>query len=133
MRRIILVVLLMALMVTPALAETTRILIHISDKRSSQVALQAVENILKHYDEESREIVVIANGPAVELFSKQLGKEELIQNLTLNNIDVGVCNVALERFSIPEEQLYEGVKVFPETGIIRILELQKQGYLYVKI
>jgi intracellular sulfur oxidation DsrE/DsrF family protein len=133
MRQFLLSLLLAVFMAQPALAEPTKILLHISDKRNAQVVQQALANIVQHYGEGDREIVLIANGPAVELFSKQLGKEALMQNLTMNDVEVGVCNIALRRFDVPEDQLYEGVKIFPESGIIRILELQKQGYLYVKI
>jgi intracellular sulfur oxidation DsrE/DsrF family protein len=94
--------------------------------------MQAVDNLVQHYGEDAK-IIVVANGPAVELFQKKLGKAQLMENLQVLNVEVGVCAVAMQQFDIPEDHVFPGVEVLKDTGIVRVMELQKKGYLYVKI
>ncbi len=132
MRKIVALLFTCLLFVNSAMADKEKIVVHITDKRNAFVVHQAISNLIDHYGDE-REIILVANGPTVELFIRMLGKETLVDSLQMNDVSIGVCSIALDRFSIPEEMLFEGIEVYQHSGIVKIIELQKQGYMYVKI
>jgi intracellular sulfur oxidation DsrE/DsrF family protein len=132
MRKLIVTLFVSLFFANAAWADKEKIIVHITDKRNAYVVHQAISNLIDHYGDD-REIILVANGPAVELFTRMLGKETLVDSLQINDVSIGVCSIALERYSIPQDMLFEGVEVFQDSGIVRIIELQKQGYMYVKI
>lgn len=115
-----------------AYAEKPRILLHTSDKRNMAMVEQAVENIIEEYGDE-RELILVVNGPAVENFTKALGKPEFVEQLISRQVEVGVCHVALSRRGINEQDVLDKVRVLESTGVITIIKLQQQGYMYIKI
>ena len=82
---------------------------------------------------ESREIILVVNGAAVENFTRALGKPEFVDNLLAQEVDVGVCHMALSRRGIHDEQVLDQVKVLESTGVVTIIRLQQQGYIYIKL
>lgn len=125
-------VLLLLLFSQATLAEKVKILLHTSDKRNMAMVEQAVENIIDEYGD-NREVILVVNGAAVENFTRALGKPEFVHNLLEQEVEVGVCHMALSRRGIDDGQVLDQVKVLESTGVVTIIRLQQQGYIYIKI
>jgi len=109
-----------------------KFIVHITEKKNAMVVTQAIQNLADYYGDDHK-IILVANGPAVELFQQRLGKKHMVENLLVLDVDIGVCAVALAQVAIAGDSLFPGVRILGDTGIVEIMELQKQGYLYVKI
>jgi len=130
--KMILSILLLLLFSQAALAEKVKILLHTSDKRNMAMVEQAVDNIIEEYGD-NREIILVVNGAAVENFTRALGKPEFVGNLLEQEVEIGVCHMALSRRGIHDEQVLDQVEVLESTGVVTIIRLQQQGYIYIKI
>ena len=82
---------------------------------------------------EAIELVVF--GPALRTFvtadldpSVKLALEQLqTQGLTL-----GVCGNTMRNLNLTLEQLPEGARLLPQGGVVRLMELQEQGYINIR-
>lgn len=71
------------------------------------------------------DVVVVANGPAVSLFTNQ--ELSLVVGVSYH-----ICNNALRANDIEPSELIAGVTVVP-SGVIDIIQLQDQAYRYIKV
>ncbi len=97
-----------------------------------ELMLRNIQNLLK--SEKDSEIAVVANGYAVKLFTKpnleRYGDE--IENLVKKGIRFYVCNNALMNLvKIKRDQVSEFCEIIP-AGIVKLIELQEEGYAYIK-
>jgi intracellular sulfur oxidation DsrE/DsrF family protein len=77
------------------------------------------------------ETVLIICGESV----KNLNSEKMIETLEVacaHNITVYACGLSLKKFGLTKKDLPPSVK-YIENGLIKSLELQKQGYLSVEL
>jgi intracellular sulfur oxidation DsrE/DsrF family protein len=51
---------------------------------------------------------------------------------TVKDVKLELCNVTRSQIHLPEEQLHSGVDMVP-SGVVRIAELQSEGFAYIKI
>ncbi|MBO8181395.1 MAG: DsrE family protein [Archaeoglobus sp.] len=96
--------------------------------------LKSVENIEKVEKVERIEIAVVANGYAVKLFTKpNLEKyAEEIETLVEKGVVFYVCNNALTNLvNVKPESISDLCEIIP-AGVVKLIELQKKGYAYIK-
>jgi intracellular sulfur oxidation DsrE/DsrF family protein len=82
---------------------------------------------------EAVELVVF--GPALKSFVTSTidpGIKQALQALQAQGVDFGACGNTMKGFSITLEQLPEGSKPLPQGGVVRIMELQEAGYIYIR-
>jgi intracellular sulfur oxidation DsrE/DsrF family protein len=82
---------------------------------------------------EAIELVVF--GPGLKTFAaKGIDPEvkRLLESLQTQGLQFGVCGNTMKNLSITLEQLPEGSKHLPQGGVVRIMELQEQGYSYIR-
>ena len=82
---------------------------------------------------ESFELVV--HGPALKLFVQSSIDPALKQTLEMlqeQGMTFGACGNTMKNFSITTEQLPRGSLVLPQGGVVRIMELQEHGYIYLR-
>ena len=105
--------------------------VDLNDLNRLQLALNNVANFLNAKPEGSA--VVVANGPAVNLFKQGVAPEVASRVQELGNRGVGfrVCNNALHAFSIKKEELLAPCEVVP-AGIVALIDLQNSGFAYIK-
>ncbi|SHK14284.1 DsrE family protein [Thermocrinis minervae] len=90
-------------------------------------------------------IVVVAHGPGVKFFMKDLtgspwesepiNVEELYRmekDLTIYGVEYYICNITLTRLRLDPNKLHEFTKIVP-SGVGAIGELQARGYGYIKV
>jgi uncharacterized protein len=82
---------------------------------------------------ESLELVVF--GPALKSFVQGSMDPALAQTLEAlqgQGMTFGACGNTMKNFSITAEQLPPKSRILPQGGVVRIMELQEQGYIYIR-
>jgi intracellular sulfur oxidation DsrE/DsrF family protein len=109
--------------------------------------LTNISNHLSVYDNDpfKIKIVVVAHGPGVKFFMKDLSESpweneyinisELTKkekDLTLYGVEYYICNITLTRLKLNPDKLHEFTKIVP-SGVGTIGELQSKGFAYIKV
>ncbi len=113
-----------------------KIVIQVStdDARTQAIALNNAVNLQKEYGMDNIAIEVVAYGPGLGLLTRKSKQAERVRSLTTQNIAFSACGNTMkkvEKKSGKKPQLTEGVTVV-NAGVSRIMELQMQGYAYVR-
>jgi intracellular sulfur oxidation DsrE/DsrF family protein len=138
-RQVIAVLLVPFLMVTNAFAEQNiphKLVIQVStdDVRTQRVALNNAVNLQKLYGMDNVTIEVVAYGPGLDLLTTESLVASRVKSLAVQDITFSACqntmNTEKKRTGkLPE--LLEGVTTV-NAGVARIMELQEQGYAYIR-
>lgn len=104
------------------------------DPRTQTIALNNAVNVQKHYGIDNVAIEIVAYGPGLGLLTAESKQGERVESLALSNITFSACGntmnkVAEKSGKMPE--LLDGVQQVP-AGVSRIMELQEQGYAYIR-
>jgi uncharacterized protein len=94
---------------------------------------QHVEGIGGWQNIEAMELVV--HGPALQSFTTDNidpGIKRALEMLQTQGLVFGACGNTMRNFKITAEQLPDGAKVLPQGGVVRIMELQEAGYVYLR-
>ena len=110
------------------------LVIHVDDNDPARLglALSNVANYRTGLPGEEFRIVLVANGPAVQLFTaehKELA--ETASKLMAEGLSIRLCNNALTKFQVPAESLWPGCVVVP-AGVVEIVKLQREGFAYLR-
>lgn len=109
-----------------------KVVLHLSNQHKLHVLVNNVKNIREAYGDKV-DIVVVVNGPAVTRFGKLANSNEQVREILHMRVDLQVCSSAMRFRDLPPEQLIEGVTYLKQGGVVRLIELQQQGYAYIKI
>ncbi len=104
------------------------------DPRTQKIALNNAVNLQKHYGIDNVEIEIVAYGPGLGLLTENSTQASRVTSLALSDITFSACGNtmhAMEKKSGTMPTLLEGVGQTP-AGVARIMELQEQGYSYVR-
>ena len=129
----------------PALAEDTapafepkhKLVIQVStdDPQVQKLALNNAVNVQKDLGMDNVAIEVVAYGPGLSLFTDKSVEAERVTSLATQNISFSAWGNTIAAVTKKNNGvapvLLEGVKVVP-AGVIRIMELQEQGYSYIR-
>lgn len=100
------------------------------DDKTLDVALANIDNYLKAVPE--ARIVLLFNGPAANFFQDGGGVRAVaFGELIARGVRVVVCNNALTKFGVDRDKLPVGVDIAP-AGIVELVELQNDGWAYIK-
>ena len=120
-----------------ALADDVRkLVIHVpqDDPKSMKQALNMAVNVPKALGMDNVIVEVVAQGPGLKLLTKQSPEAKRVQSLAMQDVQFSACGNtmdAIERKTGKKPELIEGVVRVP-AGVIRVMELQEQGYSYVR-
>lgn len=90
--------------------------------------------IVEHPEASEARIVLVANGPAVNLFTQNLDHAELQERgkkFMEEGVSIRLCQNALNKFGITADQLWDGCVAIPG-AIPEIIRLQNEGFSYIK-
>lgn len=109
------------------------VILHIDSDDESRFRLVArnCANYLDALPEEKFELVVVANGAAVVLFSGHDELRELAEPLMARGIRFKICANALREHNLDPVSLWPGCLVVP-AGLVEVVKLQRSGYAYIK-
>ena len=82
---------------------------------------------------EALELVVF--GPALKSFvqgSMDPALMQMLDALQMQGMTFGACGNTMKNFSITADQLPPKSHILPQGGVVRIMELQEQGYIYLR-
>ncbi|MCG8427365.1 MAG: DsrE family protein [Chromatiales bacterium] len=123
-----------------------------SDPRRFSAMLTSINNMLNHYENEMLDydvrVVFVAHGIrfvtddklAKTPFAEDAALAERRDNLKgrlmslheVRDVKLELCDITRAQTSLANDKLYEGVDSVP-SGVVRIAELQHQGFAYIKI
>lgn len=110
-----------------------------SDKRVMNMVLNNVQNTVNYYTEQGDEVVVevVAYGPGLQMFvagGSPVSHRIETMSLELDAITFSACANTLEKMSEKsgtEIELMDEAEIVP-SGVVRLIELQEEGYAYVR-
>lgn len=122
-----------------------------SDPRRFSSMLTSINNMVTFYQNELVEydvrIVFVAHGIRFLTddklentpFAADTALEERRANLqgrltslnSVQDVKLELCDITRSQIELPEDKLYKGVEKVP-SGVVRIAELQNQGFAYIK-
>ncbi len=114
----------------------TKVVLQISDPNpfKQTLILNVANNLIKHYGPDQVAIEIVAFGPGLRLLFKENANKGRISSLVANGVRFSACSNTIrnmgKKLGHPPELNSNAVKV--SAGIVRILELKKQGYALVK-
>lgn len=104
------------------------------DPKTQKIALNNAVNVQKLMGIDNIDIEIVAYGPGLGLLTTKSKQAKRVKSLALQNITFSACGNTMkkvEKKSGKKPQLTEGVKIV-EAGVARIMELQEQGYSYIR-
>ena len=98
-----------------------------------KLALENMKNLFKVSPPQNCRVVMVANGKAVNLFRKdKAGKHAAdMQELHQSGVRFTACRNALAKNKITKNDLLDIIQVVP-AGIVELIDLQAQGFAYIK-
>lgn len=104
------------------------------DARTQKIALNNAVNLQKLLGIDNVDIEIVAYGPGLGLLTTKSKEAKRVKSLALQDITFSACGNTMkkvEKKTGKTPQLTEGVKKV-EAGVARIMELQEQGYSYIR-
>ena len=113
-----------------------KIVIQVStdDPRTQKIALNNAVNLQKQYGVDNVAIEIVAYGPGLGLLTKKSGQADRVESLAMSDITFSACGNTMNKVSQKTGKmpvLLEGVTQVT-AGVAQIMELQEQGYAYVR-
>ncbi|MCW8906383.1 MAG: DsrE family protein [Sedimenticola sp.] len=115
---------------------TNKIVIQVStdDPRTQTIAMNNAVNLQKALGMDNVQIEIVAYGPGLGMLTSKSKQSGRVSSLAMQEIRFSACGNTMKKIEkksgkLPE--LAEGVQVV-EAGVLRIMELQQQGYAYVR-
>ena len=103
-----------------------------SDIQTQMIALNNAINVQKALGQDNVLVEVVAYGPGLTLLTKGDSKStKRVPNLAMQDISFSACGNTMKKMGKQDGDLVDGVKVV-QAGVLRIMQLQEQGYSYVR-
>jgi intracellular sulfur oxidation DsrE/DsrF family protein len=105
------------------------------DPRTQKIALNNAVNVQKAYGVDNVAVEIVAYGPGLSMLTtKNEQQAKRVASLAVQGITFSGCGNTIKgvtKKTGKTPQLIEGVVVVP-AGVERIIELQEQGYAYIR-
>jgi hypothetical protein len=104
------------------------------DVRTQNLAINNAVNLQNALGMDNVAIEIVAYGPGLGMLTPSSPVSKRVPSLALHDITFSACAntmAKMEEKSGEKVVLVEGVRVVP-AGVLRILELQEQGYAYLR-
>ncbi|MBW5290946.1 MAG: hypothetical protein Rsou_1208 [Candidatus Ruthia sp. Asou_11_S2] len=136
MKKILLIIVTLMLLTLNAQAANQKYVIQIStdNARTQKIVLNNVANLQKHYGIDNVDVEIVAYGPGLSLLTQSNKNADRVESMAMNNIIFSACHntmKAVKRKKGKFPTLTDGVNIVP-FGVVRIGELQQQGYSYIR-
>ena len=105
-----------------------------ADPVVQRVALNNAVNVQKALGHDNVEIEIVAYGPGLSMLTPKSEQSSRIPDLALSDITFSACGNTMDTIKKKSGNmpvLVEGVTIV-QAGVVRIMELQEQGYSYVR-
>ena len=113
-----------------------KVVLQISDPNpfKQTLVLNVASNLIKHYGQDQVEVEIVAFGPGLRLLLEDNVNSPRIEGLTSSGVRFAACNNTVKAFT---KKLGHAPKLnkhafHVSAGVVRILELEGQGYKLIK-
>jgi len=135
-RLAMMLLLLVSAQAATAADEVHKLVIQVStdDVRTQNIAMNNAVNLQKALGQDNIIIEIVAYGPGLSMLTPQSPASKRVPSLAMQDITFSACGNTKAKFeekSGKEVVLVEGVRIVP-AGVLRIMELQEQGYAYIR-
>jgi intracellular sulfur oxidation DsrE/DsrF family protein len=117
-------------------ADKSKVVYHLSDQDKVGFVLG---NIRNHIDgvggPENVHIVLVAHGPAVKSFVDIDAVDKTraaVKQLQAEGVEIDVCANTLKAFGLKLDEMLPGLVEAKSGGVVRIAELEGEGYVYIR-
>jgi len=104
------------------------------DPRTQKIALNNAVNLQKLYGMDNIDIEIVAYGPGLGLLTTKSKQADRVKSLAMQNITFSACGNTIKKVTKKTGKkpvILEGVQTVT-AGVARIIELQEQGYAYIR-
>jgi len=113
-----------------------KIVIQVStdDPRTQKIALNNAVNLQKALGQDNVAIEIVAYGPGLSLLTSKSKQGARVSSLAMQDITFSACGNTMKKVAKKTGKtpvLLDGVTMV-QAGVLRIMELQEQGYSYVR-
>lgn len=113
-----------------------RVAYHLSDLDKVSFVLGNLRNHVKATGGPGgADLVLVVHGPALEAFTKKSANADLTKRLadaTNAGVQLNACGNTMRAMSLELSDLVPGFVRFDQGGVVRLTELQMQGYSYLR-
>ena len=117
-------------------ADKLKVVYHLSDYDKVGFVLGNIDNHIRGVGGADKvDIVLVVHGPALKAFEKTQAEPrvlERIAGLRKNKVELDACGNTLKAEQLTLADLPEGFVRVDQGGVVRIAELQYEGYLYIR-
>ena len=120
----------------PIANEPMKVVYHVSDAEKVAFTLGNIRNHIKGVGgPENVDIVLVAHGPALKAFHGMEASEkvsEMVTGLQSQGVTFEACGNTMRAQSVSLDDLLPDFFRRDEGGVVRIADLQSQGYIYLR-
>jgi len=113
-----------------------RIVLQISDPNpfKQTLVLNVASNLIKHYGQDKVDVEIVAFGPGLRLMFKENVNSNRIEGLTSSGVKFSACKNTIAGMT---KKLGHAPELNPNAvpvsaGVVRIIDLQNQGFMLIK-
>lgn len=110
--------------------------VNVDDQRTWNLTLNNVNNLIGELGKESVDIKLVTYGPGINMFRRgqsgdMAARLDSLKKLAGGHLDYTVCSNTMRNMKVDKSEIVEFVDhMYP--GIVRIMELQEAGYVYIR-
>ncbi|SFV76322.1 Blr3520 protein homolog, hypothetical protein [hydrothermal vent metagenome] len=136
MKKILLSIVTLALLSFNAYAATNKFVIQVStdDARTQKIVLNNAANLQKYFGADNVDVEIVAYGPGLGILTTGNKNSSRVEKMAMNDIKFSACQNTMNGIKKKNGHfptLTDGVDITP-SGVVRIGELQQQGYSYIR-
>lgn len=113
-----------------------KVVYHVTEAERVQFVFGNIENHIRGVGGPDKvDIVLVAHGPALKAFEKkeaQSGLLDRVAELKNKGVNFDACGNTLRNNRTTLSDLIDGFARVDQGGVVRIVELQQQGYIYLR-
>jgi intracellular sulfur oxidation DsrE/DsrF family protein len=117
-------------------AEKMQVVYHVADADKVNFALNNMRNHIKGVGgPENVELVLVVHGPGLKRFHDIQATDKLrkmVSSLQDEGVEFDACGNTMRAQGVQTDELIPGMIRVDQGGVVRIAELQQQGYLYIR-
>ena len=117
-------------------ADKQRVVYHVSEAEKVNFALNNIRNHIKGVGgPDNVEIVLVVHGPGLKGFHDIEATDkvrQLLTSLQSDGVQFNACGNTMRAQGVELDELLPGFVRVDQGGVVRIAELQAQGYLYIR-
>jgi uncharacterized protein len=120
----------------PGPSARLKVVYHLSDLEKVNFVLGNIQN---HFDgvggPANVTIALVVHGPALRAFHSDSANPDLsrrVQQFSGDGVELAACGNTMKSQNVSLKELLPGFVVADKGGVVRLAELQSQGYLYLR-